>query len=155
MSFIDNLRGIFGPTILGGVKLPQQQPQNVPKDIDKPSNQPRKVTPEERYGYSPNSYLERGDIYADTVNRRKDFESMLDQFSSTDDHMDRLNLLKDAKSKFGNNAFYDSMITRLGNEEEAYYNLEAYIDDVPNIGNRYKQWLNEDLGASRWSSRRV
>lgn len=78
---------------------------------------------------------------------------MLDQFSSTSDHLDRLNLLRDARDKFGDNVVFGRYIDRLGREEEAYYNQEAYVNDVPNIGGYVKYALNQNLASSMWSPR--
>ena len=134
MSFFDNLR-------------------NAVKSVRSatPSNRP--AVPEQRILITPDPSLELHDTYEDTVNRRGEFESMLDEFSSTSDHVDRLNLLRDARDKFGNNAVFGGYIDRLGRQEEAYYDQELYINDVPNIGGYVKDALDKELHLSRWSPR--
>lgn len=103
----------------------------------------------------PEPSLELRDAYNDTINRRGEFESMLDEFSSTSDHMDRLNLLRDSRDKFGDNALFGRYIDRLGRQEEAYYDQEAYINDVPNIGGYVKDALDKELRLSRWAPKNV
>lgn len=98
------------------------------------------------------TWLNIGENYKNTVDNRKDFEDMLDQFSSTPDHVDRLNILRDARDKFGNNMLYNQYITIMGQDEEAYYNQQAYIDDVANIGGRVKDALSTVLTVSNFGN---
>lgn len=162
MSFIDNLRKI-GEYALGiGEKETVSKPL-APQDsvishgsaeVNKPfggiNNESKPAirdVPQIR-----TTWLNIGKNYKDTVDNRKDFEDMLDQFSSTPDHVDRLNILRDARDKFGNNMLYNQYITIMGQDEEAYYNQQAYIDDVANIGGRVKDALSTVLTVSNFGN---
>lgn len=101
------------------------------------------------------TWLNIGENYKNTVDNRKDFEDMLDQFSSTEDHMDRLNLLRDARDKFGNNALYSQYITKMGQDEEMYYDQQLYKDDVKNIGGYVKDALSDALFVSDFGNKRA